>query len=188
MQLKVELFSLIISLALLISHPVLADESVVSEQQYLDSIYKKIYSELRLWKAQKGSSCEVVITQDRQGNILNSSVDNCTVDDEYFIKQLTRAVKKSSPLPKAPVGLFSENIVINPIVNKDINIPRSLKKEARNGNDKAIKFIKAIKTLRRKAKFERNLSKQLLEMYKNNDSRAIEIYNNIGKSLDIKSR
>ena len=86
------------------------------------------------------------------------------------------------------MGLFSENIVINPIVNKDINIPRSLKKEARNGNDKAIKFIKVLKTLRRKAKFERNLSKQLLEMYKNNDSRAIEIYNNIGKSLDIKSR
>ena len=29
---------------------------------------------------------------------------------------------------------------------------------------------------------------QIKQMYKNNDSRAIEIYNNIGKSLNIKSK
>jgi len=86
------------------------------------------------------------------------------------------------------VLIISENIVVNPIVNKDIDISKSFEKEARNGNDKAIKFIKILKTLRRKAAFERNFSKQLLEMYKNNDLTAIEIYNNIGKSLNIKSR
>ena len=174
-----------ILLLLFVSTCVLAVSHPVNKQAYLDSIYKKIYSELRLWKAQKGSSCEVVITQDRQGNILNSFIDNCTVDDEYFIKQLKRAVKKSSPLPKAPAGLFSENIIINPIVKEDINITKSLVNEARKGNDKAIRVLKL---LLRESTFERNFNVQLMEMYKNNDSRAIEIYNNIGKSLNVKPR
>jgi hypothetical protein len=65
MKLKTELLTFIISLGLLISYPALADESVVNKQQYLDSVHKKVYSELLLWNARAGSSCEVVITQDK---------------------------------------------------------------------------------------------------------------------------
>ena len=168
-----------------ISTYALAGSHSVNKQAYLDSIYKKVYSELYLWEAQKGTSCEVVITQDRQGNILNSSIDNCTIDDEYFIKQLKRAVKKSSPLPKAPAGLFSENIVINPIVKKDIDIGKMIVNEAKKGNDKANKVLRLV---REELYSERSYSEEIMEMYKNNDSRAIEIYNNIGKSLNIKSK
>jgi len=174
-----------IMLLLFISICASADSDSVNKKAYLDSIYKKVYSELKLWKAKKGSSCEVVITQDRQGNILNSLIDNCTIDDEYFIKQLKKAIKKSSPLPKAPVGLFSENIIINPIVKEDIDIVKMIKNEARNGNDKAVEVLRLF---RKEIYSERNYSKELIEMYKNNNSRAIEIYNDIGKSLNIKSR
>jgi len=173
----------ILLVSLFISTISLSEENIINKQAYLDNIYKKIYSELKLWKAKAGSSCEIEITQDRQGNILNSVVNKCTTNDKYFIKQLKRAIKKSSPLPKAPKGLFSEKIIVNPIIKNHIDIMFSLRQRARKGDARS---TRALNLLQGFEVDKKSFSTQLREMYKNNDSTAEKIYNNIGKSFNVK--
>ena len=174
-----------LSILLLISTLNFAEGVVNNKQVYLDSIYKKIYSELRLWKAKAGSSCEIEITQDRRGNILNSVINKSTTNDKYFIKQLKRAIKESSPLPKAPKGLFSEKIVVNPVIMNHIDIMFGLRQRARKGDIRATRALNLLQGLEVDKK---SLSTHLIDMYKNNDLVAEKIYNNIGKSLNIKSK
>ena len=67
-------------------------------------------------------SCDIKLTQKRNGVVKEVFIDNCIVDKAYketlFKNSISRAIYKSSPLPSKPSGLnFNEEISFNFSVN-----------------------------------------------------------------------
>ena len=122
---------------LLASCQLMANTTGQSKQGYIDQITAKIHSEWRLMKAKDGWGCKVHIIQDKQGVILQSSIGDCNTTDKRFIKQLQKAIDKSSPLPRAPTGLFDSELTLHFKVKGDIDVLKSLRDKANNYKYKA---------------------------------------------------
>jgi len=70
--------------------------------QYISDIQRKVQ---RSWNAPPGMtagwSCEIMVEQNRFGDVLNVQMNQCTGSDA-FKSTVERAVRKASPLPEAP--------------------------------------------------------------------------------------
>ena len=104
-----------------------SNEVSSSKQNYIDRIKSKIHSEWRLSKAKDGWGCKVQITQDKEGNILQSVISECNTKDKKFASQLQKAIDKSSPLPKSRQGLFVGNLTFRFKVQGDVDTIKALR-------------------------------------------------------------
>ncbi|MBL7004445.1 MAG: SEL1-like repeat protein [Gammaproteobacteria bacterium] len=163
-------------LILFVSYYSLADEVKTLKQEYIDQISAKIHSEWRLIKAKADWKCTARIIQDRQGRILKSGISDCNTTDKRFVKQLQKAIDKSSPLPKAPSGLFDEELTLHFKAKKDIDLVKSMRKGVRNGNPAALELAQAFRDGIKKAAEAGN--PEFMEMYQNHEdySNAIKAY------------
>jgi hypothetical protein len=161
-----------------------ANEESTTKQGYENSVYKKILSELRLVKAKAGWTCEVRITQDREGNILESNISKCNTKDRRFVSQLQKAIDKSSPLPKVPESLFSGSLILNPTVKDDIDLVKSIRKRYEEGDPKAVEMVRLLRRMLRRRDYNENLIKELKQMYKKGNPVAIEVIENMKRMIN----
>ena len=89
---------------------------------YLDSIIASVKSNWNHFGTKDKWSCDIKLTQKRNGVVKEVFIDNCIVDKAYketlFKNSISRAIYKSSPLPSKPSGLnFNEEISFNFSVN-----------------------------------------------------------------------
>jgi len=171
MKLKILLPTLLISIGLAVSFPVLADESTQVKKDYLKQVYKKLYSEWRIIKAKDGWTCEVYILQDRDGNVLKSNVSKCNTDDKRFISQTEKAIKLASPLPRASDAVFTSELTLHPKIKRDVDIIKSLRKRASDGDSKAIKAVEIFK-------------QKIDELYKNGDPKTIKLIDDENNAIN----
>jgi len=170
---------------LFVSSLAISDSLILPKQEYIDEITKKIYSEWRIIKASSGWTCEVNITQDEDGNILDSNISHCNTKDKRFISQLQKAIDKSSPLPKPPEGLFTRNVTIYPKVKGDIDLLKSIKRLHEAGDPKVIEWIRASKRYLHRKKYNEDLLGQLKQMNKDGNLIAIETIENIKNNINV---
>lgn len=169
---------------LFIGSLVTANTSTHSRQDYIDQITKKVHSEWRLVKAKDGWTCAVNIIQDKEGNILDSNISECNTEDKRFISQLQKAISNSSPLPKAPEGLFSSTITIHPRIKGDINVIEEIKRRYRGGDPIAIKLVRDVREgIYSRGRYAHSLRK-LRQMYKDGNPIAIEVIDSIEKMIN----
>jgi len=166
---------------LLVSYLSVANEPVKSKQDYINQITKKIHSEWRLIKADDGWTCRVNIIQDKEGNILDSNISKCNTKDKRFISQLQKAIDKSSPLPKAPEGLFTRNVTIYPKIKGDIDLFKSINKKYKAGDPVAKKLVIL---LRKMLKEKDSLTIKLKQMSKEGNPVALEVIENMRKMVN----
>jgi len=89
---------------------------------YLDSIITSVKSNWNHFGTKDKWSCDIKLTQKRNGVVKEVFIDNCIVDKAYketlFKNSISRAIYKSSPLPSMPNGMnFNEEISFNFSVN-----------------------------------------------------------------------
>jgi len=156
----------------------------LGKTDYINQITEKVHSEWKLVKAKGGWTCKVDITQDEEGNILDSNISACNTKDKRFISQLQKAVNNSSPLPKAPDGLFSSTITIYPRIKGDIDVFKEIKRRYKDGDPIAVKFIRDLRgSFHRKRRNEDTLG-ELRRMYKDGNPVAIEVIESMKKLIN----
>ena len=89
---------------------------------YLNSIINSIKGNWNYFGTKDKWSCDVKLTQERNGIVKEAAIDNCVVDKAYketlFKNSIKRAIYKSSPLPSMPDGMkFTKVISFNFSVN-----------------------------------------------------------------------
>jgi len=119
----------------------LADDIKTPKQKYIDQISEKIHGEWRMLKAKDGWSCKVQITQDKDGNILESNISECNTQNKRFVRQLQKAIDKSSPLPKAKKELFDRDLIFYFKVKGDIDVIKSVREKAKTGDPMPMRIV-----------------------------------------------